>query len=74
MPSLIGGVIPQKYPELRAVPADEGGVDPTPVSFGLPKDEADLKASINAFLAEKTADGTIDELKERFLTVKAILG
>ncbi|HEY0258483.1 MAG TPA: transporter substrate-binding domain-containing protein [Lacisediminihabitans sp.] len=74
VPSLIGGVIPQKYPNLRAVPATAAGVDPTPVSFGLPQNEPALKASFDAFIKAKTADGTIDKLKKQYLTVKAILG
>ncbi len=73
VPSLIGQTIPKKYPALRAVPADDGGVDPTPCSFGIPQNEPDFKASLDAYLQKVTDDGTLQALKDKYMTVENIL-
>jgi ABC-type amino acid transport substrate-binding protein len=74
VPSLIGSVIPKKYPDLRAVPATAAGIDPTPVSFGIPQNQDSLKASFNTFLKKETSSGKLAKLKSEYLTVAAILG
>jgi polar amino acid transport system substrate-binding protein len=74
VPSLIGSTLPKKYSNLRDIPATASGVDPTAVSFGIPKNQPALTAAFNSFLAGATADGTLAKLDKQYLTVQNILG
>ncbi len=74
VPSLIGSTIPKKYSNLRAVPSTASGVDATPVSFGIPKNQPSLKSAFNSFLAKEKSDGKLAKLDAKYLTVKNILG
>jgi ABC-type amino acid transport substrate-binding protein len=58
-----------KYP-YYVLPADPNGVLPVGISWGVPKENPELRDAMNKFLDQETKNGDIDKLKAQWLTVE----
>ena len=57
-----------KFPWAATVPDNDQGFNPTPVAWGLRKDDTDLLAAVNAFIDKAKQDGVVADLLKKDLT------
>ncbi len=60
--------IMSKFSWAATVPASDTGVNPTPVAWGIRKEDTDLLRAVNVFLAKAIKDGTVAALLKKDIT------
>lgn len=66
--SILRGPIMAKFPWAATVPANDTGVNPTPVAWGIRKEDTELLKSVNVFIDKVTKDGTVATMLKQDLT------
>jgi polar amino acid transport system substrate-binding protein len=66
--SILREPILAKFPWAATVPANDTGVNPTPVAWGIRKEDTDLLEAVNVFLAKVIKDGTVAAMLKQDVT------
>ena len=63
--SVLRQPIMAKFPWAATVPANNDGVNPTPVAWGIRKEDTELLQAVNVFLDKAIKDGTVAAMLKR---------
>lgn len=66
--SILREPILAKFPWAATVPANDTGVNPTPVAWGIRKEDTDLLQAVNVFIDKVLKDGTVAAMLKQDLT------
>lgn len=66
--SVLRQPILHKFSWAASVPDNDEGLNPTPVAWGIRKEDTDLLAAVNAFLASVQKSGVMAALKQKDIT------
>lgn len=57
-----------KFPWAAVIPNNDTGVNPTPVAWGIRKEDTGLLDAVNVFMAKVTKNGTVEALRTKDIT------